>query len=331
MSNQISKIDGNANLQTIDRHKKVECKICLRKMRSDNLKRHMLKHRDLHDLDEDEIREEIKRRKKLRTTREEREKLIIDIAGEEGFPTKYLNIQAPDALPLKCIEKELSDDDLIYSEKLERGKIICNILQSSSTREDSLPKKNKECLELYRKQMPMRSLSSATELRAWQQQLMNIISTPTDREIIWIVGAKGNEGKTWFQEYLEIFYGSVRVVRLDLKIKTSNVLHVLTKRPLSTTDVFLFNDPRASNHEFCNYSILESIKDGTAVSSKYNSDIMRFKTPNVVVVFSNRIPKTKELSKDRWKILRILASGLADITVNIWKSQHGNNIGYKKQ
>ena len=35
-------------------------------MRSDNLKRHMLKHRELHTLDEDEIRDELKRRKKLR-------------------------------------------------------------------------------------------------------------------------------------------------------------------------------------------------------------------------------------------------------------------------
>ena len=38
---------------------------CLRKMRSDNLKRHVLKHRELHTLDEVEIRDEIKRRTEL--------------------------------------------------------------------------------------------------------------------------------------------------------------------------------------------------------------------------------------------------------------------------
>ena len=37
------------------------------------------------------------------------------------------------------------------------------------------------------------------ELRPWQQQLMENLSTPSDREIIWIIGRKGNEGKTWFQ------------------------------------------------------------------------------------------------------------------------------------
>lgn len=37
---------------------------CLRKMRSDFLKQHMLKHRELYALDEDEIRGEIKRGRK---------------------------------------------------------------------------------------------------------------------------------------------------------------------------------------------------------------------------------------------------------------------------
>ena len=70
---------------------------------------------------------------------------------------------------------------------------------------------------------------------------------------------------------------------------------------------------------------MESIKDGTAVSSKYNSDIMRFKTPNIVVVFSNHMPKTKELSKDRWKIFRIVSTGLKDTTVSVWKFQQVNS------
>ena len=151
---------------------------------------------------------------------------------------------------------------------------------------------------------------------------MDNISTPSDREITWIIGQKGNEGKTWFQEYLESFDGYARVVRLDLKMKTANVLHELTKRPLCTTYIFLFNEPRAVNHESCNYSILESIKDGTAVSSKYNNDVMRFKIPNVVIVFSNNIPRTKELSKDRWKIFTIVKAGLKDITLRVWKHQH---------
>ena len=40
-------------------------------MQSDTLKRHMSKHRELHTLDEEEIHNKIKRRKKLQETRVE--------------------------------------------------------------------------------------------------------------------------------------------------------------------------------------------------------------------------------------------------------------------
>ena len=159
------------------------------------------------------------------------------------------------------------------------------------------------------------------ELRPWQQELMDMIAIPTEREVIWVQGIRGNEGKSWFQDYLAVFYGHARVVRLDLKMKTSNVIHVLTKRPLSSTNIFLFNEPRAINNEICNYSILESIKDGIAVASKYNNDFVQFKVPNVVVAFSNKQPKMKQLSRDRWRVLRITKKGLNDITDSLWKLQ----------
>ena len=60
MTDQVTKMDGSSKSRCADRHKQVECKICLRKMRSDTLKHHMLKHRELHTLDEDEIRHAIK-------------------------------------------------------------------------------------------------------------------------------------------------------------------------------------------------------------------------------------------------------------------------------
>ena len=314
MIEQVIKMDQQAveNIGVADtmktrannRNTQIECRVCLRRMRSDTLKRHMLKHRELNTLDEDEMRSEIKRRKKLQETREEREQLVRQIAEEEGLPPEYCDVEVPDALSTISMEKELMDDNLIYNRKIEHGKIICNILENGCVQEDSLSKNNKECLKIYRKQMPRRDLNEI-QLRPWQQQLMSEMSTPADREVIWVIGKDGNEGKTWFQEYLETFYGSARVVRLDLKMKTANVLHALIKRPLSSTDIFLFNEPRATKQESCNYSIIESIKDGTAVTSKYNNDIIRFKIPNIVVVFSNDIPNWEELSIDRWKPFRI--------------------------
>ena len=60
-------------------------------MRSDTLKRHMSKHRELHTSDEEEIRDVIKRSKKLRETREGREQLVKQIADEEGLRSLSLS------------------------------------------------------------------------------------------------------------------------------------------------------------------------------------------------------------------------------------------------
>ena len=148
-----------------------------------------------------------------------------------------------------------------------------------------------------------------------------MIATPTDRQIIWVRGIRGNEGKSWFQDYVASFYGYGRVVQLDLKMKTADVLHALAKRPLSSTDIFLFNEPRAMHIDLRNYGVLEAIKDGIAVSIKYNSDVLHFKIPNIVIVFSNKPPIMTQLSRDRWCVLVITKSGLTNITDALWKKQ----------
>ena len=173
------------------RHKQTECHVCLRKMRSDHLKRHMLKHPELHNLDEEEIRDEIKRQK-LQETREAREQLVRQIADEEGLPHEYCDIDTPGTgegpLP---VEEELMKDDQTYTGKIERGRAIWKILEQGSVREDSFSKDNREALKIYRKNTPMRNLSNA-ELRIWQQQLLDNISAPSDREVIWVWGQTGS-------------------------------------------------------------------------------------------------------------------------------------------
>ena len=304
-----------ARTETKNKNKQVECKICLRKMRSDNLKRHMHTHQKLYTLEDVEMREELKRRKQLREVREEQERVIRKIAEEENVPLEWCDLGESDAVSLTIVEKELMDDEEMHKKKIERGKMICNILEDGNVEEDSLSRCNKDALRLYRKRMPRRHLNNA-QLRPWQEQLMNEISIPTDREILWIIGQEGNEGKTWFQEYVEVFYGYARVVRLDLAMRTANVLHALTKRPLSSVDIFLFNLPRSVDHDSCNYFILESIKDGTAVSSKYNNEILRFKSPNVIIIFSNDMPNWGKLSADRWKVFRIENDELDEFDVH---------------
>ena len=160
------------------------------------------------------------------------------------------------------------------------------------------------------------------ELRLWQKLLFEDIQQPSSREIIWVKGVKGIEGKTWFQNYVQSFFGCARVAQLDLKSKTANILHAFRKFPLATIDIFFFNDARAVNHESCCYTVLEHIKDGTATASMFNTEVIRFRTPDVVVVFTNSDPNVQQLSKVRWKVYYITKDGLDRHEERLWKLRH---------
>ena len=69
-----------------DRDRQLECTVCFKKMRSNNLKRHMRKHRDLYSLAENDLREEIQERTRQYENRMERIRLVKDIAQEEEAP-----------------------------------------------------------------------------------------------------------------------------------------------------------------------------------------------------------------------------------------------------
>ena len=53
----------------------------------------------------------------------------------------------------------------------------------------------------------------------------------------------------------------------------------------------------------CN--LLEYIKDGWAMCGKLNTKKIRFTTPNVIIVFSNKYPDNRGFSEDRWMIFKI--------------------------
>ena len=149
--------------------------------------------------------------------------------------------------------------------------------------EKSLSKQNKLCLELYRSQQPSVDVKNV-ELRLWQQQLLDIIDEGgSDRKIIWVKGKDGNKGKSWFQSYLQSLRGVHRVARFDITNKSSDLLHIMSRSALGTTDIFLFNHQRCLSSEDCCYSRLEMIKDDYASAPKFHRSNLRIKTPNVVV------------------------------------------------
>ena len=133
---------------------------------------------------------------------------------------------------------------------------------------------------------------------------MKYVKTLTKR-VIWVVGEKGNQGKTFFQHQIGEQYGRHKVCTMSLTESSKNLLHYMRKCVDITTDKFLFNIPRSVCLDEINYKLLEDIKNGEAMATKFNTKNMRFKTPNVIIVFSSMYPDTREFSHDRWLVFKI--------------------------
>jgi hypothetical protein len=211
-----------------------------------------------------------------------------------------------------ALRKAIVKDEQEYKHKIEIGREVYLFIDEAKILQESLSKERQAALDLYIKQK--QRLDQDITLKPWQEELMSYIK-PTDREVIWVIGINGNEGKTWFQQFLKERYGwSKAVTGMDIKAKTSSLCHALRKRSLVTTDIFLFNVGKANTEADVNYDVLEKIKDGHIFASKYDSTELQFKTPNIVIVFSNDKPKINQLAVDRWKIFVIHDNELTDYT-----------------
>ena len=288
-------------------------------MRSDNLRGHMKRHKDLLALPEDEFRKEVKARHEFELSREAKRQRLENIALEEGIPIPKEIASSKMVEDTGDLKERMLQEQNNYLEKLELGRKVSDILETGEIDEQSLPKDLVKALELYRKNRPRFDIASI-KLWPWQAQAFELVTQPTERKVIWISGRQGGEGKSVFQRYVEAYFGFQRVFCADLRIKHPNMCKILRKRNLPSIDIFCFNDGRSVSGEDLNmYRILEDIKDGQATTSKYNNDNIRFKVPNVVMIFSNGYPDVKKLSRDRWTIFHANMDGLKNVTGFIMK------------
>ena len=274
-------------------NKKVSCKVCYREMRSDVLARHMKQHSKRN---ESNPVTNISVTKNYNTT----SSVLADREDEvECEPQTTIDEKALERTALK-INKE-------YEEKVELGKALYKILNKGVVQEESFPPEWQKALDLYLKQGHQIDHDTVV-LKPWQMELMKHIDNPSDRKILWVQGEKCGEGKTWFQKYVQSLLGRRRVVAggINIHSNSASIAHALSKRPLATTDIFLFNIGKARNREQeVNYSFIEDLKDGNVFASKYDSKELMIKVPNIVMVFSNSTPDVEELARDRWEIFSI--------------------------
>ena len=156
---------GSGVCEKVGKHKQAECRICLKTMRSDTLKRHMKTH-EKTTYGMDVVNEKI-----------EYNSTIDDIALENKI--------------MRCSNE--------YKRKLELGRKVKDILLKNDVATGCLEKGEMEALDLFVNRGQIKEIE-AVEWGPWQNELLKYINEPTKRRIKWVIGEKGNEGKTFFQD-----------------------------------------------------------------------------------------------------------------------------------
>jgi len=127
----------------------------------------------------------------------------------------------------------------------------------------------------------------------WQQQLMDTLSGPvSQRSVIWIYDLQGNKGKSYFARN---FPGKNYYVTGG---KAADIYYGYEYQPV------VFFDLARMKQEIVQYDVMEQFKNGQFYSTKYESRLVKFNVPHVVV-FANFMPNRSMLSEDRWDIREI--------------------------
>ena len=158
----------------VNRNITLECSICKRKTRSDNLKRHWLTKHKNFDF-----------------------KVTTVVRG-------FLKDNDRKPFANKDLESEIVANGKLLDKKIALGEKMLKVLTDTNTKEESLSKEHKVAFDLYQIKRLCFSSDDKITLFNWQKGVLSeFVNQPTDREVVWVKGASDNEGKTWFQNYVQ--------------------------------------------------------------------------------------------------------------------------------
>ena len=274
------------------RNRKVSCKVCYKEMRSDHLIRHMKHHSSAlstAQICKDLVLEQVDK--------------VVDMQSAPWTKREFEDNDSDEDL-----EKEMVRNNIEYKRKIKLGKKVYKILGRTDIEQGSLTLDMKEAIDIYMTHKDDYFTDKVVQLKPWQESLLEYVQKPCDREIFWVVGKEGNEGKSWFQKYVKSWLGARRVVTgIDIKANNASIFQALRKCPIVTADIFLFNIGKSKKKfEVINYDALENMKDGEAFASKYDSQQLKIRVPNVVMIFSNSPPNISQLAKVRFEVFHII-------------------------
>lgn len=134
---------------------------------------------------------------------------------------------------------------------------------------------------------------------AWQQEVLDILKEePDDRKIYWYWEPTGNVGKTALAKSICLKNPKAIV----LSGKANDIKYAISQME-EKPEICIFHYTRTIE-DYVSYEALEAIKDGMFFNGKYESGMVLFNIPHVIVV-ANFEPKKENMSDDRWVIREI--------------------------
>lgn len=150
------------------------------------------------------------------------------------------------------------------------------------------------CIQCIEDHLPKHTVA-LHPLRQWQSNLNGrLLLPPNDRETIFVVDPKGNQGKSWFVRHSCDLHDDAQITVPGRKADMASVVHEDTK-------VFFFDHPRSKQGEFAQCNFLEELMNGCVFSPKCESRVNCLAVPHVVVMM-NEHPDFTKMTEDKHSV-----------------------------
>ncbi len=216
-----------------------------------------------------------------------------EIGAEKGTPHLQIAIYLKNARTFESMKKTFPTQHL---EKANSWKALKKYCGKEETRKEG----TKPITNIRVVKDPL----AGKELRPFQKEVMDILANPPDdRTIHWFWEPVGNTGKTSLVKSICVSNPNAIFVNgkaADMKC----AIAAMIKEKHAPTIVLLGLPRTAEDFTGSLYQGLEEIKDGIFFSGKYESGMVLFDSPHVMV-FANWPPDLSKLSADRWSVREI--------------------------
>lgn len=239
---------------------------------------------------------------------------IQEETGENGTPHIQGCFLFKNARYFSAIKKKW---DKIHIEKCKNFKDAANYCSKEETRT------GKSTGNVIRK---IRDPLAGKTLRPIQEQIINICDKePDDRTIHWVFDRQGGAGKTTLAKHLCLKYPNEVIY---LTGKSADMKYGITSFFEDNTVLrVVLIDLTRSVENFVSYEGLESIKNGIFYNTKYESKMVIFDNPHVIVL-ANFMPETDKLSLDRWDIINVESTNGTSPNTTVTPSESHNCEDY---